>query len=133
MQAIFFESLYRLENNPKPIGINLKDLEKNPGNLQETWRIKINLMDLNFFEQLEHLEIKVRHPLSHRIYGFSFSVDLISLTQGIGKVFGRLKIKNLKILSVESVRLSEFDLDCEQLKVLHISFGARPNFISLSD
>ena len=50
-------------------------------------------------------------------------------TQGAGKVFGELRLKNLRILSIETHRLSEFDLDCPALEAMCIAFGARPNFI----
>lgn len=56
---------------------------------------------------------------------------LFIFIQGVGYIFGQLQMKNLKILSVETRRLSEFDLDCDQLKAMCISFGARPNIVGL--
>ena len=51
-------------------------------------------------------------------------------TQEAGKVFGQLRLKNLRILSVKTRRLSQFDLDCPALAAMCIAFGARPNLIN---
>lgn len=48
--------------------------------------------------------------------------------KGVGKVNGQLKLPRLGIFLAETRRLSEFDLRCDQLRALRISWGARPNF-----
>ena len=52
-----------------------------------------------------------------------------SRKQGVRQVFGELNLKKLKVFSVETKGLSDFDLDCPKLKAIRREFGARPNFI----
>lgn len=56
--AIYFQGLYSLKNYVYKIEMNQKSLAKEDF-FQEVWRLEINLDHLNFFEQVEHLEIKV--------------------------------------------------------------------------
>ena len=41
-----------------------------------------------------------------------------------------MNLKKLKVFSVETKGLSDFDLDCPQLRAMCTEFGARPNFTS---
>ena len=52
-----------------------------------------------------------------------------SFFKGVGKVNGELKLPKLTIFLAETRRLSDFDLQCNQLKALRISWGATPNLI----
>lgn len=40
-------------------GLQYFDQKEEKAAARETWRLEINLEDLNFFEQIQHLEIKV--------------------------------------------------------------------------
>lgn len=129
--TIFFEGLYEVEAYMDKIDISFKHLKDEMFFKSEVSNWEVNLEHLNFFEQVEHLEMKVRGNIRLSQLISCFLQESISFfIQGIGRVVGRLKLKNLKILSVETRRLSEFSLDCEQLKAMHISYGARPNFIN---
>ena len=60
---ITFEGLYRLENYRWDRNHIRIDPTTEKRFLQEVWRLAINLDHLNFFEQLDHLQIKVRLTL----------------------------------------------------------------------
>lgn len=126
--TIFFEGLYKLENYLSKLNGNLDRIDEDDF-LQEAWLLQIDLEDLNAFEQLEHLEIKVGRRFL-RFTKFSILNSFPLTTQGVGRVVGQLQLKQLKICSIETRRLSQFDLDCPALEAMHISFGARPNFIN---
>lgn len=69
----------------------------------------INLKDLNSYDQLEHLELK------------------------IGKVKGKLNLKNLKICFIQTKLESKFELNCEQLKALAILHYAKPKLTNSTE
>lgn len=93
---------------------------------QESWSLRIDVDDLNFLEQIEHLEIKVSRV---QLLLCVFQFNSFSFAQGVGEIVGQLRLRKLRIMSVQSRRKSVFDLDCPALQAMRISFGARPNFI----
>lgn len=50
------------------------------------------------------------------------------ISKGVGRVHGKLRLPKLAIFLAETRRVSQFDLQCDQLKALRISWGSRPNF-----
>lgn len=56
--TFFFEGINQLPIDLKRREISVKT-HRQKSFFQEVWRVKINLKDLNFFEQVKHLEIKV--------------------------------------------------------------------------
>ena len=124
--TIYFKGLYWIVDYHEKIYVNLDSL-RDEMFFKETWKLEIDLEHLNLFEHVEHLEIKVN--LFCEFFSRTNFHRLFS-TQGAGKVFGELRLKNLRILSIETHRLSEFDLDCPALEAMCIAFGARPNFIN---
>ena len=57
--TIYFKGLCILKEYPSLVEVDLKSLKKE-NFFKEVWGLEINLEDLNFFEQVELLEIKVR-------------------------------------------------------------------------
>ena len=72
--TIFFEGLYKLEDYLNKIDRNLKRLDEDDF-FQEVWLLEIDLEHLNYFEQLEHLEIKVSQTSSGLFHPISSSLQ----------------------------------------------------------
>lgn len=90
------------------------------GTRRSTWSIWASLRRSSTWRSRQRL------PVSPDC-NFSLT-DCLSPSKGVHRIFGQLSLNKLKILSVGTRTLSEFNLECVRLRAMCISLAARPNF-----